>query len=435
MTDSKPLKVLVSGAGIAAGSFASCLLRGLPNTSLTIIERDPSPRLTGASIDIRSSAVDIIKWLDVEQEIRANTTKEEGMQLVRADGSEVATIMTTGRTDVQGPTSEYEIFRGKLAEILLRPALKTAKIVYGETVESYEEQEDGVLVTFTKSKKTERYDLLVATDGLRSKIRGQMLGTTPGEHIHDSGVFVSFFTIKQDLLEGSRLSKWFNDTNGRGIFLRPDPDPAGRTRGHFMNVVPPANKELKKRLNDAILEGNEAYMALTEELFADAGWMSKETLKGMRESDDFYCSLFTQVRSPKLSSKRVALIGDAGFATPGIGTSLAIIGGYILAGELLTSVTSAAASSGAAQHLEPALQRYETLMLPIVKGHQGGMDIAMQLFNPQTSWGLSIRNFVLGVVNKFRLDTLAMSVFGWSEKKVEMPEYAWPDGRSLKDVV
>lgn len=71
-------KVLVSGSGIAGGVFANWLLRAYRNAQITIVERDPTMRLTGASVDIRSNAVDIIKAMGVEPEIRKQSTKEEG---------------------------------------------------------------------------------------------------------------------------------------------------------------------------------------------------------------------------------------------------------------------------------------------------------------------------------------------------------------------
>jgi 2-polyprenyl-6-methoxyphenol hydroxylase-like FAD-dependent oxidoreductase len=68
------LNILISGSGIAGSVYAFWLLRAYPNANITIVERDPSLRLTGASVDIRSSAVDIIKWMGAEQEIRTQTT-------------------------------------------------------------------------------------------------------------------------------------------------------------------------------------------------------------------------------------------------------------------------------------------------------------------------------------------------------------------------
>ena len=53
--------------------FAFWLLRANPNANITIVERDPTLRLTGASVDIRSSAVDIIKWMGM----MSNKTQRE----------------------------------------------------------------------------------------------------------------------------------------------------------------------------------------------------------------------------------------------------------------------------------------------------------------------------------------------------------------------
>ena len=412
------LNILISGSGIAGSVFAFWLLRAHPNANITIVERHPSLRLTGASVDIRSSAVDIIKWMGAEQEIRNQTTNEEGVQFVEANGKPVATFRATGKSDFQSFTSEFEIFRGALAKIFIDPIIKRVKIIYDESVDRFEQRDDGVVVTFAKSKEVKTYDLLIAADGLGSKIRGMMLNTKPHEQIYDEGVHIAYFTIKSDLLQGGRLAKWYNATGGRAVFLRPDPDPAGRTRGHLTNVTTIGDTETKERLNKALREGNESYMKLMEEMFRDAGWVAPEVLRSMRESDDFYCSLFGQIRSPKIQDGRVVLLGDAGYATPGFGTSLAIIGGYVLAGELLSHPGD----------VKTALERYEEILLPFAKSSQGG-DSAMQYLNPQTLWGIKVRNAVLGFVTWMKLDRLAMAVawtLGFTEKKVAMPDYQWP---------
>ncbi len=412
------LNILISGAGITGSVFACWLLRAYPNANITIVERDPSLRLTGASVDIRSSAVDIIKWTGVEQEIRNQTTNEEGMQIVDANGKAVATLGATGRSDIQSFTSEYEIFRGALAKIFIDLIIKRVKLIFDESVDHFEQRDDGVVVTFAKSKEVKTYDLLVAADGLGSKIRGMMLNSKPQEQIFDEGVHAAYFTIKSDLLQGGRLAKGYNATGGRVIFLRPDPNPAGRTRGNLMNVTTSRDIETKEKLNKALREGNESYMKLMEEMFRDVGWLAPEVLRSMRESDDFYCSLFAQIRSPKLHDGRVVLLGDAGYATPGIGTSLAIIGGYVLAGELLSHPGD----------VKTALERYEDILAPFVKQQQGAGG-AMQVFNPQTLWGIRIRNAILGFVTWTKLDRLAITVgsaLGFTEKKVPMPDYQWP---------
>lgn len=414
------INVLISGFGIAGAVCANCLLRAYPDATITIVERDPSLRLTGASVDIRSSAVDIIKWMGAEEAIRDKTTKEEGVEFVNADGKAFATLRATGKTDVQTFTSEYEIFRGDLAKIFIEPILDRVNIVFDEYVDTYEQRQDSVVVTFAKSKQVKAYDLLVAADGLGSRIRGMMMNTKPSEQVHDEGVYASFFVIKQDLLGGSKLAKWYNTTGGRCVFLRPDPDPAGRTRGHFMNSAWPNDTAARERFNKALRGGRESYMKLVEQEFQDAGWLSPEVMQAMRETDDFYCSKFAQVRSNRIQDGRVVLLGDAGYATPGIGTSLAIMGGYVLAGELLRHSGDVRAASKA----------YEELMLPFAKSQQSTIgDYAMQVMNPQTWWGLRIRNALLWFFTWAKIDQLGIAIatkLGFKEAQLPMPDYPWP---------
>ena len=412
------LNVLISGSGIAGSVFSFWLLRAYPNANITIVEREPSLRLTGASVDIRSSAVDIIKWMDAEQDIRNQATKEEGVQFVDANGKPVATFKATGRSDIQSMTSEFEIHRGALAKIFIDPIIERVKVIFDDSVNHFEQRDDGVIVTFATSKQVKTYDLLVAADGIGSKIRGIMLNSNPREQFHGEGVHGAYFTIKSDLLQGSRMAKWYNTTGGRAVFLRPDPHPAGRTRGHFINVTTSREVETRERLDKALRDGHESYMKLMEEFFRDAGWMAPEVLQSMRESDDFYCSPFGKVKSPKVHDGRVVLLGDAGYATPGFGTSLAIMGGYVLAGELLSHPGD----------VKTALEQYEGFMLPTVKKSQGD-DGMMQLLNPQTRWGLRIRDSILGFVTWAKLDTMAIAAaaaLGFTEKKFDLPCYQWP---------
>ena len=176
---------------------------------------------------------------------------------------------------------------------------------------------------------------------------------------------------------------------------------------------------MKDRLNRALEKGKESYMQLMEELYRDgADWVTPEVLQGMRESDDFYCSLFAQVRSPKLQDGRVVLLGDAGYATPGMGTSLAIIGGYVLAGELLSHPGD----------IKTAVTQYEQLLSKFARSSQHD-DIAMQLLNPQSSWGIGIRDAILWFVTSIKLPELGVLVaskLGFTERPFALPEYRWP---------
>ncbi|KAF2484715.1 hypothetical protein BDY17DRAFT_296180 [Neohortaea acidophila] len=426
----QPLKVLISGSGIAGSVFATNLLRAYPTAAITIVERSPALRLTGAAVDIRGSAVDIIKWMGVESEVRAHTTRESGMQLLHANGKPIATFGATGRSDVQALTSEYEIFRGALAKIFIERVRGRVKLVFDETVSSFEPSADGVAVTFTRSKQAETYDLLVAADGYNSHIRGLMLGTPPSAQVHEENAYVAYFTTKDDLLGGSDVATGISTTLGRAMYLRPTAASTSGTSVLLMKVNAKSDTAARDKLSTAVREGNESYKQLMEEMFADIGWRAPEVLREMRQSDDFYCSVFAQVRSPSIQSGRVVLLGDAGYLALGYGTSLAIIGGYVLAGELAKqalSSTAGEASSTQKEKISAALKAYEDLVLPFAKTQQGTSGL-MQLVTPQTRLGVGVRNALFGLVSTLKLDRMGMAIsakLGFTEKKLAMPEYPW----------
>ena len=178
----------------------------------------------------------------------------------------MATLRAIGMSDIPSITFKFEIFSGALAKIFINPVIKLVNIIFDESIDHFEQRDNKVDVTFTKSKEVRKYDLLVAADGLGSKIYGQMLNTKSQEQIHDEGVHIAYFTIKSDLLKGCRLAKGLNATGGRAIFLRPDPLPAGRTRCILLKVTPSQVIETKNSLDKALREGNESYMKLMEEM-------------------------------------------------------------------------------------------------------------------------------------------------------------------------
>ena len=73
--------------------------------------------------------------------------------------------------------------------------------------------------------------------------------------------------------------------------------------------------------------------ALLTKYFAGAGWQCDALLAAAATADDFYFDAFAQVHMPTISQGRVTLVGDAGYcASPlsGMGTSLALVGAYVL---------------------------------------------------------------------------------------------------------
>jgi 2-polyprenyl-6-methoxyphenol hydroxylase-like FAD-dependent oxidoreductase len=185
---SKPLSILISGAGIAGSSLALMLARN-PSFKLkpiiTLIERSPVPRTTGQAIDIRGAAVKVIRKLGLEEKIRDMHTSETGIAWVNTKGERIAQFDASGNPDKQSyATSEFEILRGDLAKLIV-DELDAAKdhtsinVVYGESIRSLDEQEDGVAVGFTNGKvEAQKFDIVVSADGMSSTTRPMMFPDT-----------------------------------------------------------------------------------------------------------------------------------------------------------------------------------------------------------------------------------------------------------------
>ncbi len=80
-----------------------------------------------------------------------------------------------------------------------------------------------------------------------------------------------------------------------------------------------------------------AQQRLLRERMAGFGWLTPRILAHLDDTPDFYLDQVAQVVMDRWSSGRVGLIGDAAFSSSpmsGQGTGLALVGAYLLAGEL-----------------------------------------------------------------------------------------------------
>lgn len=223
------LDILVSGVGIAGPVVAYWLLQGNPDHRITLVERDTQLRTTGQSIDIRQAAVEVLKRMHLLEAVRGKTTQEAGIQFVNGQGKPFATIPTTGDDDQQSFSSEFEILRGDLVALLYDTVKDRVETVFGQRVETYEEKDGKVHVEYAKGRQGEAFDLLIAADGIGSKIRNIALGTLDDsrQHYRSFNNYAAYFTLcDPDLAIGQGgMAKWYNTSLGRAIFLRPDTAP------------------------------------------------------------------------------------------------------------------------------------------------------------------------------------------------------------------
>ena len=318
-----PLNVLIVGCGIAGPTLATFLLLsplpGPEKPHITILERSASLSPRGQNVDVRGAGVTIIRKLGLENIIRASTTGEEGVQFVDADNRVWAAFSADKSGQTQTPTSDIEILRGRLAEIcwtrsksisedVKREGGKGIKYLFGDYLETIEQDGEKVHVRFAKSKEKRSYDLLVGADGLQSQTRRMVWGKEgETERLKRLGMYGGFFSMPKCPTDGL-WRRWFHAPGRRGIMLRPD-EQGGKTTV-FMQVINEDN-----RLVVAATEGRggvEGQKALLEEYFRDVGWESERVIREMKATDDFYYDMVGQVKMDEWSKGRVVLLGDAG---------------------------------------------------------------------------------------------------------------------------
>ncbi|KAF1985501.1 FAD/NAD(P)-binding domain-containing protein [Aulographum hederae CBS 113979] len=421
-SSSPPLKVLVVGAGIAGTTLTFWLSKSPAVIEITILERAPTPRTAGQAVDIRGPAVKVMKEMGIEAEVLRRGTTEDGNRFVDEKGNIVAQFNKTGDSSKQSATSEYEILRADLARLLIDTTerRKGVKYVFGDSVANLEEKEDAVEVTFSSgSRPSETFDVVVAADGLSSRTRSLILPTDELENCYSFiGGYCSFFSIPSKPSD-SKYASWLNFPGGRGVYIRPHQNPD--TMGAYLMLCTPSHSTRDPAFDRALAQGQDEVKALIKERFRSLPWETDRLLQGMESADDFYCDELARMKLPRWTKGPCALLGDTAYApTPisGMGTSIAMVGAFVLAGELSKHAKSREGE------VAQALQSYESVLRPLVEKAQKLPWGAPQIANPQTWWGIAILRTLLKVVYWTGLDSLFDP--GSSAKDTwQMPVYEW----------
>lgn len=164
---------------------------------------------------------------------------------------------------------------------------------------------------------------------------------------------------------------WCQVPGRRAVHLRPDN--FGTTRALLSIITDVRGLEGLDRT---------AQVAVLRRTFADVGWEAPRILDALDDAP-FYFETLGQARVPRWSSGRIALLGDAAWAASPIGggsASLALVGAYVLAGEL-------AGYDAEARDPRPAFTRYEHLLRPAATRSQDRR-LPPELFNPRTATGI-----------------------------------------------
>lgn len=389
--------VLISGASIAGPALAFWLHRAGFRT--VIVERAPELRLGGQNVDIRGAGREVTRRMGIEDEIRAATTGEVGMRFVD-DHDHTKAEFPAGTSDSAGPTAEIEILRGDLARLLVNRTSDNTEYVYGNFITGLRETADRVVVSFERGEDR-TVDLVVAADGIRSRTRSILFGDEP--KVRELGLYMAYLTIPRASTD-SAWARWYSAPGSRTILLRPDA--VGTTRAALSFLSGPRGYERM----DAV-----AQKIVLRHVFADAGWEAGRVLKALDNSTDMYFESVGQVLAPRWSRGRVALVGDAAYcASPisGMGTSLALVGAYVLAGELARRSDHRAAFAS-----------YERIMRPYVTQAQKLLPGTPRLALPKSRVGVALFNTAMKVVASRLVGRLGNKLFTPPADKIDLPDY------------
>ncbi|MGW2841346.1 FAD-dependent monooxygenase [Streptomyces sp. NPDC001493] len=346
------LRVLVAGGGVAGQAVAFWLTRG--GHRVTVVERFPALRATGAQVDLRGQGVEAVDRMGLLGAVRDALVDEAGVAFVDSRGRARATIManTSGRGR-QTLTSEYEIMRGDLVRILHDATKDDTEYVFGTSVDGFEQDEHKVVAHFSDGSSGE-FDLLIGADGQGSRIRRALLpqGFDPYWRV---GIHMAYWFVPR-IASDSNIRDTYMAPGGRQI-MRRSHNPT-ETQVYF---VLREESEEASAIHRAPVERQQEFWA---DRFRGAGWQTGRFVESMRTSPFFYSQEIAQVRTDTWSGGRVVLAGDAAHcASPysGMGISGGLVGAHVLAGEINRHPGD----------LPTALVNYDRTLRPFVDEIQG----------------------------------------------------------------
>ncbi len=338
------MRILVSGASIAGPVLAYWLTRF--GHEVTVVERAPELRKTGGghAVDVFGPAMEICERMGAVPAITERSTGTTRLTVHREGARRPATI---DLAKLFGAVTDrhIEIMRDDLSEIFADLTRADVEYVFGDSITSI--ADDGA-VEFD-SGAPRRFDLVIGADGLHSTVRNLVFGP---ESMFSTflGAYLGVVSVPDSLRRDGEYIEHLGVGRTAGVYSARHLDDAravflfrsrDRLDYHYRDV--PRQKQL--------LRG--AFTGMHPEV---DGWLSE-----LDRTPAFYFDSITQLRMARWSRGRVTLVGDAGFCPgPAVGgsTSLAIVGAYVLAGEL-------AVADG--DH-ERAFAAYERVMTPLVLG-------------------------------------------------------------------
>ncbi|PFH85422.1 FAD-dependent monooxygenase [Bacillus sp. AFS088145] len=316
----QPLRVLISGASIAGPALAYWLHRY--GFEVTVVERAPALRPGGYAVDIRGAAISVLDRMGILDDVRSLDTHMTGVYFVNDQGKIKGKISEASIGNQQG--MDIEIMRENLSNILFDLTKDKVTYIWGDSITSIYESISGVEVQYTNGKP-DTFDLIIGADGIHSNVRTLKFGDED-QFKRTLGCYISIFEFEN----------YLNLDHSQMLYTVP-----GKTVGMYSANDKKEAKGMLVFQSEPLKYdryNTEEQKNLIKNAFEELkGWETPNLLKKLINASDFYFDEICQINMPTWSDGRIALVGDAAYCPSplsGQGTSLALVGAYVLAGEL-----------------------------------------------------------------------------------------------------
>jgi 2-polyprenyl-6-methoxyphenol hydroxylase-like FAD-dependent oxidoreductase len=346
-------RVLISGASIAGPALAYWLTQY--GFDVTVVEKATQVRPGGQAVDFKGPVHrTVLQRMGILDAVTQAAVPSPDGAVVDASGRKIATVPGAFGG------GEINIPRGDLARILHQLTADRCTYVFGDSIAALDQTDDGVHVEFEHAAP-QMFDLVVGADGIHSNVRRLAFGAE--EH------FVRHLGYAYALaeLDVSGADDVAYSEPGRTVLL-------GGSKAPAFFVF--ASDALSAR-DDVPAQKQQLVAA-----FGSGRWRLPELMAQVPRAPEFYLDAIARVTLDRYAEGRVVLLGDAAYGNTlgGYGTGLALVGAYVLAGEL-------ALAGG--DH-ETAFARYASRFRDYASISQKVN--AGRILAPRTRWGLRLRN-------------------------------------------